>query len=125
MLVCQVKGRARNGQRHHGCCEGDAGPSSTLLGEQDASNAPASDNDQQYRCELQKEFGDLDGNVSELDETCDPLVEECCLKLYTEELGVMLVEDWVQVAFYGRQINAIIFDARVIAHHRHGNERKG
>ena len=124
MLICQVKCGTGNGQRHHGCCECDTGPSSTLLGKQDASNAPASDNDQQYRRELQKEFGNLDGNVSELDETGDPFVEESCLELHPEELGVMLVEGWIQVPFYGCQINAVIFDAGVIAHHRHGDERK-
>ena len=64
------------------------------------------------------------GMPSEMNETGYPFVEESCLELYPEELGIMRIEGGVQIAFYGCQIDTVIFNAGVIAHHRNGDERK-
>ena len=62
--------------------------------------------------------------MDEADETGDPLIEEGGLHLYAEECRIVRIESRIQVAFYGGEIDAVIFDARVIAHHGDRKDRE-
>ena len=60
------------------------------------------------------------GNSGQVHEPGYPFVEKCGLQLSTEEFGIVRVERRIQVALYGREINAVIFDAGVVSHHGEG-----
>lgn len=119
MLVGQVKCGSRNRQRHHRRDKGHACPPRAFLLEENSCNAPGTRDDEENRRELEQQFRGRHGNVGETDKIRNPLIEECRLQLDAEERRIVRIEYWIQVTFDGSQIDAVIFNSRVIAHRRH------
>jgi hypothetical protein len=65
---------------------------------------------------LKEQLGVWNGDVCEADKVCDPAIEDRSLELEAEKLGVVGKEGRVQVAFDGRKVNAVIFNAGMVAH---------
>jgi hypothetical protein len=53
-----------------------------------------------------------------------PFVEKGCLQLDPEEFGIMQVERMIQVAFHRGQIDAVVFNAGMVAHHGEAEHRE-
>jgi hypothetical protein len=46
------------------------------------------------------------------------------LKLKPEEVGIVRVKRWIQIAFHRGQIDAVVFDAWMVAHHGEAEDCK-
>jgi len=95
-----------------------------VFGKEGAGDAPTTQNDEQNGHRLKQEFSERDRYAGEMNESGDPFVKEGCLKLNAEEFRIVRVKCGIQVALYGCEVNAVVFDSGVITHHRHRNERE-
>src|SRR5215469_11385461 len=124
MLVGEVQRGAGHRQRKHGRGQGHPCPLRAFVLEQDPGDVPASEDHQEDGDELKQEFRPGDGNMGEMNESSYPFIEERRLQLEPEELCVMRVQSWIQVALHPSQIHAIVLSARVVTHRGYSQQRE-
>jgi hypothetical protein len=59
-----------------------------------------------------------------VNETRHALIEDRGLQLNPEEVGIMGVKRWIQVAFDSGQVHPVVFEPRVITHNHHRQKRE-
>ena len=128
MLVGDVQGRARNRQREHGGYHGYGCPLGRLLCKQlrgDAARGPQNDEE---RGELPEQLRPGHWNSRPANEMSHPAVEDGGLHLQLEEIRIVGVESGIQVGLYGGQIDSVVLEAGMVAHHNeaeHGKRENG
>ena len=117
MSVENIERGAGDGQGKHGADQGNPRPVCARLGKQASRDTPGCIKRQHDGCKLKEQLGGSNGDVREADEVRDPAIEDSGLELETEELGVVGIESGIQIGLDGRKVNAVIFNAGMVAHH--------
>lgn len=124
MLVGKIERGPRDRQGQHRRGKRDASPLHALVFKQPARNQAAPQHDEHNRHKLEEQLGRRQGYARDADECGNRLVKDCGLELDAEELGIVRVERGIEVSFDGAQVNAVVLQAGVVAHHQEGQKRK-
>ena len=124
MLIHHVERRSGHRQREHRGHQGNAGPLRPRLGKQPARNAPATEDDQCDGRKLPEQLPGGHRNAGPVNERGNPLVKEAGLHLKPEKVGVVGIKRGIQIALHRGQIDAVVFEAGMVAHHGHAEHRE-
>ncbi len=73
---------------------------------------------------MAEKLGPCDRNSSYADKAGDRAVEDGGLRLKPEKVGIVGIESGIEVGFYCGEVDAVVFDAGVVAHDCEGKNRK-
>ena len=86
-----------------------------------AGDGKTSPENQENGDNLPENGRDAEREMSYANEGGDQLVEDCCLKLQAEEIGVVREKRGVQIALDGREVKGVVFQAGMIAEDQERN----